>query len=410
MKRFFTILLKHSILAYVTFMNLHVHAQSNPSAFDLTATNYSANFGTTTFTTLPASMAAWNGLDGDDITNQTLAESSVVTGNATIATATVATTTGGSFGFATASNGRYYTQTSGNATNGVNQLVLAVNTTNRTSIALSYDVEIISAQPRTVGVVCQYRVGTSGSWTTLTATSGSNPYSQAGGTTGVKSNVSITLPNAAANQAVVQIRWAIWRGTETGNSSGIAVDNVSVTSTVLPVEFQSIKANNTGNTNTLAWQVANEINIAGYQVERSSNNNNWETIGNVSANKAMAYTFEDKTPLSIAYYRVRSEELDGSKGQVTKVVSVQRTGKTSGLKVYPQPAANNATIELTNDRAGMTTLVLTDMAGRVVLQQNVATVEGLTQIALNTEGVAKGLYLLRISNGDWQETVKFVKQ
>ncbi|NCY22794.1 hypothetical protein EBX31_12670, partial [bacterium] len=37
------------------------------------------------------------------------------------------------------------------------------------------------------------------------------------------------MPAVAENQAVVQIRWAIWRGTETGNSSGLAIDNISVT-------------------------------------------------------------------------------------------------------------------------------------------------------------------------------------
>jgi hypothetical protein len=77
--------------------------------------------------------------------------------------------------------------------------------------------------------LAQYRVGTNGVWTSLTASSGLNPFSQAGGTTGLKTTVTATLPAATENQPIVQIRWAVWRGTETGNSSGFGIDDVSVT-------------------------------------------------------------------------------------------------------------------------------------------------------------------------------------
>lgn len=202
--------------------------QTNPTAQSLP---YSQSFGTTTFTSMPTGMASWNGLDGDDVSTQTLAENSVPVSNAALSAATATTTTGGTFGYSTSSNGRPYIQHSGNATNGANQLALAIVTTGKQDITLVYDVEIISAQPRTVGIVMQYRVGTSGSWTTVTGTG--NPFSQAGGTTGVKASPSIVLPAAANNQPVVQIRWATWRGTETGGSSGIAIDNISVIGSAL---------------------------------------------------------------------------------------------------------------------------------------------------------------------------------
>lgn len=176
---------------------------------------------------MPAGMAAWSGLSGATLTTQSSAESSSPSANATLTTATAAQTGGGSYGFATSSNGRAYIQTSSNSSVGANQFALAIVTTGLTNIAISYDVEIISAQPRTVGIVMQYRVGTSGSWTTVSGSG--NPYSQAGGTTGIKASPSLTLPAGANNQAVVQIRWATWRGTESGNSSGIAIDNISVT-------------------------------------------------------------------------------------------------------------------------------------------------------------------------------------
>jgi phosphatidylserine/phosphatidylglycerophosphate/cardiolipin synthase-like enzyme len=200
-------------------------AQSNPTP---QAIPYAQNWGTVSFSVMPVGTAAWNGLNGGSITTQAAAEASAPTGNATVTATTGVQTTGGSYGFAQSSNARYYVQTSSNATNGVNQLAVAINTTGYSNIKVSYDVEIISAFTRTVGVVMQYRLGTSGSWTTVAGTG--NPYSQSGGTTGVKASPSLTLPAAVDNQPVVQLRWATWRGTEGGSSSGLAIDNISVTS------------------------------------------------------------------------------------------------------------------------------------------------------------------------------------
>lgn len=203
-------------------------AQTPPVAQPLP---YEQDFGSTTFTVLPQGLAAWNGLNGASISTVTAAAASAPTGDANVSSATVPTTTGGSFGFMSGGNARYYTQTSSNSTNGVNQLALALVTTGWTQVTLAYDVEIIHVKPRTIGVLCQYRIGSSGAWTTLTASSGSNPYSQAGGTAGVKTRPLITLPPAAENQPLVQIRWAFWRGSETGDSSGAAIDQISVTGT-----------------------------------------------------------------------------------------------------------------------------------------------------------------------------------
>jgi len=200
-------------------------SQTAPAAQTLP---YTQNFGTATFTTLPLGVAAWNGVSGATVNSQALAEASAPTGNATLTAATAAQSSGGAYGYAVDGNAQLYIQTSSNATNGANQPVVAVNTTGQQNVVLSYDISVISAQPRTIGIVAQYRAGISGAWTTLTASSGLNPFSQAGGTTGLKTAVSVTLPPAANNQPVVQIRWAIWRGTESGSSSGVGLDNISV--------------------------------------------------------------------------------------------------------------------------------------------------------------------------------------
>jgi endonuclease I len=198
--------------------------QTNPAAQSLP---YTQAFGAANFTTMPAGTAAWAGLNGGSITTQALAEASAPTGNASLISGP-AGTTGGIYGDGNAGNARVIVVTSSNASNGVNQVVLALNTNGQSNITLAYTLTNVVANARTVGAVAQYRVGTTGSWITLPSVAG-NPYTQSGGTVGATTNVSIALPAAAENQPVVQVRWAVWRGTQAGSSSAFAIDNINVT-------------------------------------------------------------------------------------------------------------------------------------------------------------------------------------
>lgn len=183
---------------------------------------YTQSFGTEAFSQLPAGWAAWT-VASAARTSLAAAESSEPNGDASLSSRTTTTTAGGVYGLSTDENARPYIQTSGTSTS---QLVLALNTEGFSAITLTYSVEIIVAEAREVGMVAQYRVGTSGAWTTIP---GTNAFSQAGGTTGVKVTRELTLPQDAENQPEVQIRWAVWRGGTSGSSSGIALDDVSVT-------------------------------------------------------------------------------------------------------------------------------------------------------------------------------------
>jgi hypothetical protein len=207
----------------VALISTTVVGQINPTAKTLPMYE---DFGTTTFTTMPAGFASGM-VSSAPLATQTAAQSSAASGVAAIATATVAQTNGGSYGLANSGNGRMYIQHSASTTTGTNQLILAINTLNWHSILISYGVEMINANPRTAGLVLQYRVGTSGSWSNISG--GVYSHSSADRANGTVDNfTNLSLPTAAENQPVVQLRWASWRGTQTGNSSGVAVDNVNI--------------------------------------------------------------------------------------------------------------------------------------------------------------------------------------
>jgi hypothetical protein len=188
-------------------------------------------FGAAAFGVLPSGFAAWGGLSGAALTNAAKAGASVPAADAAVSAATTAQTTGGVYGYASGGDARLYIQTSSNTTNGANQLALALDTRGFTAVTLDYRIDLPSPQLRTVGVLCQCRIGTSGAWTDLTPVSGANPFSHAGATAPPPAAVRVQLPPQTGHQPVVQVRWATWRGTEGGNSAGLAVDGIVVSGT-----------------------------------------------------------------------------------------------------------------------------------------------------------------------------------
>lgn len=222
-----------SVLSLVVHFGINgVNGQTNPTAQSIP---YTQNFGTATFSTMPTGMAAWNGLSGAALIVQTDAELSVPTANASLSSTpiTAAQATGGVYGYAASSNARAYIQTSVNLTNGANQIVAAINTgSGVTSIRISYDLDLISpASTRPIGLVCQYRQGTSGTWTTV---EGSNTVYTSGTSNRGDADALADFDRYSfgitglTSRTDYQIRWAVTRGNSAGNSCGLGIDNIDI--------------------------------------------------------------------------------------------------------------------------------------------------------------------------------------
>ena len=197
---------------------INAFAQINPTARNLP---FYETFSSTTFTVMPTGFGTGM-VSGAPVSTQTAAQTSTVSAAATLAPASVAQTNGGSYGYAVTNDAKLYLQHSASTSTGTNQMMMAINTTYWHNILITYGIEMLNANPRTAGLVLQYRVGTTGSWTTISGSTYS--HSSADRTNGqVDTYTSLALPAAANYKPVVQLRWASWRGTQTGNSSGVAV-------------------------------------------------------------------------------------------------------------------------------------------------------------------------------------------
>ncbi|MBK6373829.1 MAG: hypothetical protein IPF67_11810 [Saprospiraceae bacterium] len=68
----------------------------------------------------------------------------------------------------------------------------------------------------------------------------------------------------------------------------------------LPVNILSFDAKSLNNkTVQLTWNVAAEVDVKEYIVERSNDNRNWSAIGTVKASQKSTYGFNDNSPVVV---------------------------------------------------------------------------------------------------------------
>jgi hypothetical protein len=159
------------------------------------------------------------------------------------------------------------------------------------------------------------------------------------------------------------------------------------------------------------WQTASEQDNARFQIERSANTVDFSPIGEVKGagnSKALNnYSFTDLTPLSgINYYRLKAIDYFG-KTSVSRIVAVNFSDKNNDkVTVYPNPAGDVLRLDMTASEASNKTIHITDLAGRVLLSQNISVSKGANLLPLTVSSLASGMYLVKMSD----TVLRFVKQ
>ncbi|MFP5042345.1 choice-of-anchor Q domain-containing protein [Parasediminibacterium sp. JCM 36343] len=185
----------------------------------------------------------------------------------------------------------------------------------------------------------------------------------------------------------------------------------------LPVNFLSFSGKGKLGKNFLNWVVNQEIDNAGFEVQRSADCENFIAIGYVASEAANgangnAYEFTDVAPLNgIGYYRLLQKDRDG-KTNYSTIVSIANVLQPLGLmSIYPNPVGNKLYAEI-NIAEPITAAKFTirDITGRVVGKFERALASGQNKIAIDVYKQGAGTYLLvvELPNGN-RATSKFIK-
>jgi hypothetical protein len=173
-----------------------------------------------------------------------------------------------------------------------------------------------------------------------------------------------------------------------------AVSACTYTSSSLPVRLISFKSEAQSAVIELTWQTGEEIDNSHFEIERSSNAQNFETIGRVigqgNSTAKQVYSYVDVSPKTgLNYYRLKQVDLDGQ-FEYSRIVSSRLTG--FGLfKAYPNPVVGVLTIELPSEST-IESAYLIDLTGRKVRE--------FSDSNVSVEGVENGMYTLQVKTKD----------
>lgn len=226
------------------------------------------------------------------------------------------------------------------------------------------------------------------------------------------------LTGGSVGSSFIRFRLAS-NASEAGNRNGYSASGevedypIPINASSLPVELLEFKATPIENKTTLLeWSTASELNNDYFEIQRSQNNI-WETIGNVKgkgySNELTYYTFTDNNPLSgLNYYRLKQVDFDGSI-DYSVVVSVKFNEDSKGVDkneflVYPNPVRNEIWIKAQDNG------IINQNLNVNVYNVNGETI--YTDVLQNNEQridvsyYQKGIYFIKIGS----KTVKFLKE
>lgn len=171
----------------------------------------------------------------------------------------------------------------------------------------------------------------------------------------------------------------------------------------LPVELVHFSAKTfESNQVKCEWTTASEVNNDFFEVQRSADGQNFETIGLVdgtgSTSSYSNYFFTDAVPLQgLNYYRLRQNDFDGN-FEYSEIVKVEVVSEL--YSVYPNPVKEKYYLKLDEaDKSGTQIIQLHNTLGKIVFSRRVG--ENEKSVELDRAGFPAGSYFLSIiQNGE----------
>jgi hypothetical protein len=183
----------------------------------------------------------------------------------------------------------------------------------------------------------------------------------------------------------------------------------------LPVTMSTVKAYQKASGIQVEWSSVTENNIDRYEVEKSTNGQQFIKVGTVAStgngSSLNSYTWFDASPNAGSnYYRIRSVSKAGS-AEFTSIVRVALTNNAENISVYPNPVKGNVVgLQLNNLAKGNYTITITNQLGQPVYSKTIEHQGGSASQTLQTETMAAGIYQVKLAGERTNIATKLIKQ
>lgn len=191
-----------------------------------------------------------------------------------------------------------------------------------------------------------------------------------------------------------------------GNLRGDLASNITVTP--LPVVLGSFTGNNTGGSNVLRWVMADQSDLAGFELLRSEDGRNYNTLISLPGSTRSEYSYTDAAPAARSFYKLRMTATSGRKSESGVLLIMNNTG-SSDVQVFPTIVDRSFRISTTK---ALVAVRISNLSGQVLLRNSYAN-EGSNAIEIGTGSLPAGTYLVSVldgANGALLKTERVIKQ
>jgi hypothetical protein len=170
----------------------------------------------------------------------------------------------------------------------------------------------------------------------------------------------------------------------------------------LPIQLTSFKAYCGNGKEQLIWTTASENNNDFFTIERSDDGVTFRDIGTVNGNgttmQMHQYTFTDpQAVLASTYYRLRQTDYNGQSTTAPLILAENCGTANDYIDAFASGSGIHVNIE---GPAQHYTIAVLDAQGKLVMDENVSGVSGSNQFLLQTQQLATGVYLVRVTGND----------
>jgi hypothetical protein len=190
-------------------------------------------------------------------------------------------------------------------------------------------------------------------------------------------------------------------GPQLANSTTIGFVPFVIGVVTLPVKFESFMLSLEVSDVLVQWSTAQEINSATYEVEKSLDAKNWNTIAYilaaVNSSSVSNYSYKDKEVSgSVIYYRIKEVDQNGTV-TYTSIRSIRTETAVFNSNIKIANSQHTVFIQFQQEVKGNVMVRLISLSGQIITQQVVNQPVG--QLTLNANSNLKGNYIISISNG-----------
>lgn len=190
----------------------------------------------------------------------------------------------------------------------------------------------------------------------------------------------------------------------------VKAKNIFTVNAPLPLVLTDFAVQKQNEAALITWRTVNETAATFFEVQRSANRLDFETLTKVTAtgdSQGAAYSWTDNAPLrGENFYRLKMVEANTT--SYSKIIGVAFTQKKIRIhKAHTTPAGLE--IELLTDKDRMITATIVSVSGAVVYTKTYPVKSPAITIQLPVSNLSSGTYILRIDSGDAGENLRFSK-